>query len=225
MSDEMQILTKNGYSLDLQSSGDRFASGHNRADMINGTGASWKAVTQDPRLIITAQTLLDNTVYFTKIYIPSSLTITGVVYYQVASGVFTADNNNRVGLYKLDSTSFSTAKLVASSANNTSLWKGTANSYVSEPFSSTYSADEGLYAIGILYCNSAQTTAPTIGVAAGSNPLSQIKGLYGNAMFGTTPWTGQGSTPNPAVSDIPKGVSGYQFGGTMSSNDIWLGLY
>lgn len=112
-------------------------------------------------------TLTDAAFYAMAIFIPKDMTLTGVKFIQRAQGSYTADNNNRLGLY---SYSAGTLTLVASCANDGNLWKGTADTLITVPFSSTYAASRGVYYVGFLYNNSAQTTAPSlVGFGAPSN--------------------------------------------------------
>jgi hypothetical protein len=89
-------------------------------------------------------------------------TITGVKFYQMTAGSYTADQTNQVGLY---SYSGGTLTLVASSANNANLWTGTANTYITAAFSTPYVAAAGQYFVGFVYNSSAQTVAPAIRTA------------------------------------------------------------
>ncbi len=106
------------------------------------------------------KTLFNNTLYVVGYYLPIGATITGVKFYQGAQGNYTANNYNGIGLF---SYSGGTITLVASSTNDGNIWKGTANTWQTKAFSSTYVAAAGMYFIGMLYNYSLQTTAPSIG--------------------------------------------------------------
>lgn len=96
-----------------------------------------------------------------SVYLETSQTITGVKWYQATIGSYTANNENRVGLYTV---SGGTLTLVASSTTDGNLYQtGSSNTYVSKAFSSTYNASPGLYYIGLLFSNSSAATVPTIG--------------------------------------------------------------
>lgn len=127
-------------------------------------GSTFKGITlTTPDFKSTSFNALSNqTLYLVPVYIPISTIITGVKFMQTVQGVYTANNYNGVGLY---SHSGGTLTLVASSTNDGNFWKGTANTWQTKPFSSTYSAAVGTYYIGMLYNTSAQTTAPTISVS------------------------------------------------------------
>lgn len=109
----------------------------------------------------TSNALSDGRCYFSPVYLSKAATITGVKWLQRVTGSYTADNENRVGLYTY---SAGTMTLVASSANDGTLWSTVGTStYGSKAFTGTYSASAGLYFVGALYNSSAQTTAPTVG--------------------------------------------------------------
>jgi len=109
----------------------------------------------------TSNTFTDGRCYFSPVYLSKAATITGVKWLQRTTGSYTGDNENRIGLY---SYSGGTMTLVASCANDATLWSTVGTStFGSKAFSGTYSAAAGLYFVGALYNSSAQTTAPTVG--------------------------------------------------------------
>lgn len=118
----------------------------------------------------TTANLTDGTMVFVAVWLNKSSIITGVKFFQGTQGSYTADNNNKVGLY---SYSGGVLTLVASSANNGNLFKAATNSMQTEAFSAPYSAAKGLYFVGLLYNSSAQTTAPALG--AGYNTLANAQ--------------------------------------------------
>jgi hypothetical protein len=120
-------------------------------------------------------------------------TITGVKFYQMTAGSYTADQTNQVGLY---SYSGGTLTLVASSANNGSLWTGTANTYITAAFSTPYVAAAGQYFVGFVYNSSAQTVAPAIRTAGSLDnanlqtmDFTNSAKLYGRATGNALPST------------------------------------
>lgn len=129
-------------------------------------GASWATAT-------TSVLLSDGTARLCAVWLPKATVLTGVKFIQATAGSYTADNNNRIGLY---SYSGGTITLVASTADRAALWTAAAGAVVAEPFSSTYSAAPGLYFVDAVYNSSAQTTQPAIsGIPA--VPLSAILAL------------------------------------------------
>ncbi|MBX4191857.1 MAG: hypothetical protein KW804_03595, partial [Candidatus Doudnabacteria bacterium] len=88
----------------------------------------------------TSTSLVDGQIKFTAVYLPKAATLTGIKVYVRVLGSYTGDNNNRIGLY---SYSGGVLTLVASSANNSSLWTSAANAIQTIPFSGTYAASAG----------------------------------------------------------------------------------
>ena len=134
-------------------------------------GSSIKGVNLVCPYVSNIQTGVSNTLTsqqprFVAVYLPKAATITGVKWYQITQGVYTANNYNGVGLY---SYSGGTLTLVASSTDDGTIWKSTANTWGTKAFSSTYSAAAGIYFICAMYNTSAQTTQPAIGASANSN--------------------------------------------------------
>lgn len=177
-----------------------------RAHMLKAfqaLGSSYLAVTLSPLgapgLIAnaTSRALNDGEFVIHPIYIDQDITITGVKWWQVTQGVYTADNNNRIGLY---SYSGGTLTLVASCADDGTLWKGASNSFQTKAFSASYAASAGLYFIGMLYNSSAQTTQPTIGVytASAYSGSASTHDFTNSAKFAGT-LAGQTNLPSPQL--------------------------
>lgn len=176
-------------------------------------GSAIKAIKYPIDAINSGAANLSNQVFVIgSIYLATTQTLTGVMWYCATQGSYTANNKNRIGLYTMAS---GTLTLVASSTDNGNLWKATANTYVKTAFSGTYSAAAGLYYIGFIYCESAQTTAPIMGNRTGAinAVVHQLDFTNSNteAAFLTT------------QTDLPstQALSGM----SSSSQSIWLGLY
>lgn len=138
--------------------------------ICNALGSVIKAETEPMQYVNANTNPADGTLYIQAIWLSKSSTLTGVKFYQRTQGSYTADNNNKIGLYTYSS---GTLTLVASCADDGNLWKGTTNSLQTKAFSSTYAASEGLYFIGILYNNSAVVTAPALGTITNFTNLAQ----------------------------------------------------
>lgn len=109
--------------------------------------------------------MADQIVYFVAAKILKDVTIDGAYYRLATNGNYTANNNNRIGLY---TQSAGTLTLQASCANNGNLWKPGSAGFKSTAFTSGYSATAGETVwFGFLYCRSAQTTAPALSISAG----------------------------------------------------------
>lgn len=139
----------------------------------------------------TSNSLGSGTLSFNAYYLPVATTITGVKWYQVTKGNYTANNYNGVALY---SYSAGTLTLVASSTNDGTIWSTpSTQTWGSKAFSSTYSASAGIYFIGILYSSSAQTTAPALGQPASAWTSNLFNIDYTNSARSVTQITGQTS--------------------------------
>lgn len=159
------------------------------------------------------QTLSDGQMNLQAIWLPGPQTLTGVKWWQAVQGNFTGDNNNRIGLYTY---SGGTLTLVASSANDSTLWKTTGTqAFGNKAFSSTYAAAGGLYFIGLLYNNSAQTTAPQL-VALNSTYVAS-----GGALDYTNSAKSMGYVSG--LNDLPSTQA--MTGVNVIGIPIWLGLY
>lgn len=146
-------------------------------------------------------------------YIPVACTVTGVKWFQVTQGNYTANNYNGVGLY---SYSGGNLTLVASSTDDGNIWKAAAG-LGSKAFSSTYNASAGIYFVGLLYSRSAQTTAPAILKSSSTGMWSAANDMdFTNSakLFGNI--SSQTSLP---ASPTMSGVTG------ISSFNYWLQLY
>ena len=129
-------------------------------------GSTIKAQTvgQSIARITTTGVLTNQLISFVAVYLNTSQTLTGVKWWQGTLGNYTANNENRVGLY---SYSGGTLTLVASSTNDGTLWQTAASATLgSKAFSSTYAAAAGIYFVAFLYCRSAVVTAPALGLCA-----------------------------------------------------------
>lgn len=123
-------------------------------------------------------TLTDGRIYFQAVYLPVATTLSGVKWYQVTAGSYTGDNENRIGLY---SYSAGTLTLVASSTNDANIWTATSGTIASKAFSSTYAAAAGLYFVAYIYNNSAQTTAPVLGIINSASSINTVTDFTNSA--------------------------------------------
>ena len=146
------------------------------------------------------------------IWLPTAQTLTGVKWYQVTKGSYTASNENRIGLYTY---SAGTLTLVASCADDGTLWQTASSGTVgSKAFSATYSASAGLYFIGTLYSRSAATTAPVLAERAANNTGTASLDFTNSASFSAYV-TGKTTLPTSiAMSTM-----------TVWGNAYWLAVY
>lgn len=156
--------------------------------------------------------LTDNYVLLTAVWLPVAATITGVMFYVVQQGSYTADNDNAVGLYTW---SGGTLTLVASSTNDGDVWKAAAG-YSTKAFSSTYAASAGLYFVGALYNNSAQTTVPRLGTG-GTILYAASANSIGMATSSKVSMNIAGNNSLPATITVSATSN--------QSQNIWFALY
>jgi hypothetical protein len=163
-----------------------------------------KAQSFDPLTMLNAtsssQALTDGTVLFTAVWIPETLLTTGVIVPMATQGAFTADNNNKVGLYSSDGT---TLTLVASTANNSGIFTQATGAAAQFAWASTVVLQPGLYYAAYLYNSSAQTTAPSVVGQSLTGALAGI-GQSGN-LFRAGTLAAQTDLPSTqAISGISK---------------------
>lgn len=154
--------------------------------------------------------LADNQARYVAVWLDSATTLTGVALYQSVAGVYTADQTNQVGLYTY---SGGTMTRVASSTNNGNLWKS--SGLIKEPFSSTYAAAAGLYFVGMVYNQSAQTTAPVMFVCPYPNNTTAMTLDFSNSAKTHGTVSTQNSLPSTQASS----------GTTANNNKVWVALY
>lgn len=178
---------------------------------LNAAGLPLLAATMvaKPWGLTQASALTNGTLRLIPVFLPASITVTGVTVYLAAAGVFTAVNENSFSLYSL---SAGILTRVASTINNGALFMGTAQSYVQGAFTAPYLAAPGLYYIGILYAASPATTAPSLGAAPNVNNVG-MTALPGGKLLPTLP----SQTATPASVTITSTGN--------SNNPLWAGLY
>jgi hypothetical protein len=91
--------------------------------------------------------------------------IDGFYFWQVLQGAYTSNGFNGIALFTIDE-STGTLTQVAITANTGDLWKGTSNTRQGIALTSAYTATAGVHYVCALYCSSAQTTQPQIGIGA-----------------------------------------------------------
>lgn len=151
-------------------------------------------------------TMVDNSMKIIPVYLRTPQVITGIKIGMATQGDYTADNYNGVGLYKYNTT-LDSLVLVASSTDDGNIWKASSGSMITKAFSSTYSADAGLYYVACLWNNSASNTAP---VVYGTTPGIWIGGLLSSGYFVAGSEAGQNTLPSKyKASDINTSSTSY----------------
>lgn len=205
-----------GISIEIQS-GVISARGYTpEVNIHRALGSTVFAETMPINRAVGGSLLYDGQMQFQAIWLPrgtasAPISLTGIKWFQVAQGAYTADNNNRIGLY---SYSGGTLTLVASCADDPTLWKS-GTGVVTKAFTSPYPAVAGCYFIGFLYNSSAQTTQPSIGGGA-SQAVTAMSALdYTNSAKSIAYKSAQTDLPTPQVMS---GILNYGI-------SAWFGLY
>lgn len=107
-------------------------------------------------------TLTDGRFMFAPVWLSKRSTITGVAFLPATVGNFVGDAENAVGLY---SYAAGTITLISKTANNEAFWKNSTGTFVQVPLAAPQTLAAGLYFVGTLYNNSAQTAAPTVRIS------------------------------------------------------------
>jgi hypothetical protein len=162
-----------------------------------------------------------STIRLIPVYLQTPQTISGITWFQNALGVYTPNNENKVGLYSYNG---GTATLVASSSNDGNMWSGSyipaASSYVTKSFAGggSISASPGFYYIAMLMSFSAASTAPTFFASANmaSNTVASraLDFTNGAALVA-------GRT---TVASLPGSITVSTYTGVIQTN-IWAAIY
>jgi len=103
--------------------------------------------------------LTDGSVFWQAIYLEKDTLLSGIKFSLQTAGDYTATDSNQVALFTYDA---GTVTLVRKSKSNADLWKATANTTVSAPFTSQYQAVKGLYYVAGIYNESGNSQVPII---------------------------------------------------------------
>jgi hypothetical protein len=173
-----------------------FPAMHSGIATHRANGATALASTIDPMQVMTGISLSDGVCYLQAVYLPFDATITGVFWIPTATGSFTADNNNKVGLY---TRSGATLTRVAQSTSDAATFKTTANALATRAFSSTYAATAGVYYVAMLRNLSADVQNPNpFGVSFTTSALNTLGVTAGRGVSGFV----SGQTDLPATTTM-----------------------
>jgi len=156
--------------------------------------------------------LTSGAVRFQAIWLATAATLTGAYVYIRTQGNYTANNNNKLGLYTY---SAGTLNLAAQTNDDPTIWTAAAGTIVKKAFASTYTAAPGLYFLAFLYSNSAQVTAPAVGVAI----------TLASATQGTVDFTNSGKlfSSLAAQTDLP--LTTAMSAHVAATSVPWMGVY
>jgi hypothetical protein len=185
--------------------------------LVQGLGSQIKAQTFKSTEATTSTNFTSGTLRFVAVYLQKPQSITGVQIYISTAGSFTANNNNKVGLYTVNSSTGVITK-VAESANDASgnIWKGSSGVSKKVAFTAPYNANAGVYYIAMLYNSSAQITAPAL---LSRVVFAQNVGLMDNPTF-----LSFSMTSNAAQTDLSSSYSTSVDIGATTAN-IWGSIY
>jgi hypothetical protein len=183
---------------------------------LNALGSSLLVVNYDPAQVKDSITLVDNQLLLVSLVVDKTTTLTGVkALLKTSNNAIQGATINRVGLYIM--TNDTLATLVASSANDTTLWTGTVRSVYSKAFSATYSAAPDVYYVAIVYNYSTTTATAKL---YGTNLMdAEIADLD----FGAN--KGRLSCTVATQNDLPATVNMKAATTLRTANRIWAGLY
>lgn len=161
--------------------------------------------------VINGQSMSSGRVYFFAVPILKDMTITGLYYRQITQGSFTGSDFNGMGLHTISS---GTLSRVAITANDANIWKAASGTFNQVALASPYAATAGIYYVSFLYCTSAQSTAPIIGILGAASSINTVTGLP-NSIKTSALILSQTSIPTSQA------MSGLQAAAT----EYWAGLY
>lgn len=126
-----------------------------------------------------AQIMTDSRPYQTTFIIPDTITVSGVGYNLITQGNFNADNYN--GFF-LCSVSGSNYTVIASTANDATLWKKVASTYSTKAFTSPVVLVPGVYKLYGVYNTSdaSPVAAPSVYVTQGGGSSTQYAQMMTN---------------------------------------------
>lgn len=132
-------------------------------NMLNAAGSNIKVIPFAIELggSNTTPALVDGTIYYNMVVVTDSTLLTSFQYSLSASGNFTGDNNNVIGIYSFANPTFTKIGNTATEAAGAKWKVGTGLVSTSALVTPVWLAP-GKYAIMYLYNSSAQTTAPSV---------------------------------------------------------------
>ena len=185
-------------------------------DLLLSTTSSVKAMNWQFQINNNAPSsdMTSGQIYWIAMYLTAPATITGAYVPFNRAGNYTANNNNRIGLYSTDGT---TLTQVASIADTPTMWTTTSGSMLTQAFTSTYNAPAGLYYMAYLWCSSVTITAPRLVQQSMSGAFSDLGLIGNNFRMGTM--AGQTNLPSTQA------ISGIAHSGGSGQVVPWAGIY
>lgn len=156
-------------------------------------------------------TLTDGRLNVCPIYIAEQDTLTGLKIYVQTAGVFNADNNNKIALYKFNGTT--TLTKIGESLNDTTMFDNVG--MVSKAFTAPVVVQPGLYYAAVVY-NAAGTATTTPAISAGS-------ALSGNQQTMDISASMRLFSHLSTQTDMPATITTTAL--TNNGNRVWFGTY
>lgn len=182
-----------------------------------GSGDKLVSWPYDPRLPQAGEliNMVDQRLMLMPQLVKGGLPITGVAWVQPTAGVYTANNNNKIGAYTYDGTQFTR---VAQCASDGTLWKSTG--YQTKPFTAAYTpaSDMLLWAAGI-WCQSAIVTTPQIVCINSQDQGAKNLGLTGGGTPGDAMQVGVAGATDLSATILDAALN------TSFQNEYWLAFY
>lgn len=160
--DEKYVQIADGEPVDIAAISVASLQSQFQNDILEMSGLNYDFPVGATNINANSGTMVDGTQYFQVYNIKKAKTITGVAFNMVtAQATFTADNFNGLVLYSVNKATGELTELTRT-ANDGNIWKGAINAKISVDFLVPQNVQPGLYAVGLIYNSSAQTTAVTL---------------------------------------------------------------
>lgn len=177
-----QVLTKKSntdFDLEWKAGGGGGIAFDYDTHILNTLGAGIKGISYRAEIGSSYYGLPNRTIVGSFCYIPEDSTINSIRFYIYTQGAYTANNNNKLGLYSYSS---GTLTKVAETASDDTLFKNPSQSWYGKSLTSSYSAVAGVYCVILLYNYSAQTTQPRIGSSVNASNVNYNRYFSNNSL-------------------------------------------
>lgn len=119
---------------------------------------------------------------------PAGTVIKTITFFQVVKGVYTTNSSSKIKLALFSDSGTGTMTLVDSTVNDTTLFKGTANTYISKDLSSNYTTVAGVaYRVGVIFNVVSISTAPTFASRSSLTGISPVDLTNNAKLYGSIP--------------------------------------
>lgn len=135
----------------------------------------FEAWTEDPMKTSVVTTIADGTIYLAPAYLDHQASVQTMYALQATQGNYTADNNNKMGIYGFNADTDNFTKF-AETANTGTLWKNTDNTSIQVALTADVFLMPGWYFLAMLFnCSGAPIVNPSVyGITGGSTGAQNI---------------------------------------------------